>query len=73
MKNLSRGNDANSAKVATLILSSAPVLLPYLFTDEKKALNFLVNAAQREHGQYSAALRVTILHTAPIVMRHNLK
>jgi hypothetical protein len=55
MKNLSRWNDANSAKVATLILSSAPVLLPYLFTDEKKALNFLVNAAQREHGQYSAA------------------
>jgi GNAT superfamily N-acetyltransferase len=46
---------ADSMGLASLIFSSAPVLLPYIFTSKKQALDYIEKASQRSDGQYSAA------------------
>lgn len=51
---LRAGCTSDSKTLATLILSSAPVLLPYLFGGKTQVLDYITNASQQTDGQYSA-------------------
>lgn len=44
----------SSATFASLVFSSAPVLLPYLFGGKAQALDYIARASTRPDGQYSA-------------------
>ncbi|MFT6268131.1 MAG: ribosomal protein S18 acetylase RimI-like enzyme [Alphaproteobacteria bacterium] len=46
---------ADGQPLSSLIFSSAPVLLPYLFKGRAQALDYIFKASQRSDGQYSAA------------------
>lgn len=51
---LRQGVKTDADVLATLILSSAPVLLPYLFKGQEQAINYIYHASQQPDGQYSA-------------------
>lgn len=52
---LKQGRAEDAKSLANLVLSSAPILLPYLFGDKHQALQFIQRAGEREDGQYSAS------------------
>ena len=60
MMNIRQGVGTDSANLARLVLSSAPVLLPFLFQGEKEATRFIQLAAQQENGQFSANMHYVI-------------
>jgi ribosomal protein S18 acetylase RimI-like enzyme len=51
---LRSGHISDGHRLASLIFSAAPVLLPYLFNGEEQALDYIFRASQRSDGQYSA-------------------
>jgi ribosomal protein S18 acetylase RimI-like enzyme len=51
---LRKGASTDASSLSSLIFSSAPILLPYLYGDKSKAISYITKAAQVEDGQYSA-------------------
>jgi len=60
MMNIRQGLVTDSANLCELILSSAPVLLPYLFKGEQAVKAFIEQAAQQDNGQFSANMHYVI-------------
>lgn len=54
MLELRQGTPEDAAQLSDLVLSSAPVLLPYLFGSASQARQFVYFAMRQEDGQYSA-------------------
>jgi GNAT superfamily N-acetyltransferase len=54
LKHASELSPDNTVRFASLVLSSAPVLLPYLFGGKQESLDYITKAAQQADGQYSA-------------------
>lgn len=52
---LRKGSKLDADALATLILSSAPTLLPYMFKGQENAIEYIWQASQQADGQYSAA------------------
>ena len=54
MLELRQGRAEDAAQLSDLVLSSAPILLPYLFSSASQARQFVDLAMRQEDGQYSA-------------------
>lgn len=54
MIELRGGQPQDTKQLASLVFDSAPLLLPYLFSGDSQALDFIQQAMHREDGQYSA-------------------
>lgn len=54
MVSLRKGSASDALSLAPLILSSADLLLPFLFKGEEQALDYLYAACSKQDGQYSA-------------------
>ena len=52
---LRRGCADDASQLSALIFASAPILLPYLFSGEQAARDYLAYAVTQENGQYSAS------------------
>lgn len=52
---LNQGTPKDAKSLANLVLSSAPLLLPYLFGSAEQTIHFIERAGARADGQYSAS------------------
>lgn len=64
---LRSGVPADASSLSSLIFSSAPVILPYLFGDEAKAIDYIAKAAQDTDGQYSAARHTVACEASRVI------
>jgi ribosomal protein S18 acetylase RimI-like enzyme len=67
MIGLRQGKASDHHILTDLILSSAPLLLPYLFNGEQNARDYIFNASQQSDGQYSAVRHQVAVDASSVI------